>query len=523
MTHPDTEPEEWRTLDPRIMLMDPVRSGGRLLVPLLIAAVGIGRGDQVPGLFFGLLFLGIAALAGVLPWATTRWRIGDGRLAWRRQLVGQRLVTVRLDRVRSVDLQATLFHRVLGLARVDIGTGVDDERITLDSLSVADAQELRTWLLERSRAAVAPPVTPVDDGGQAAAPEPHAEPHAEVLAELDWSWVRFAPFSLGRLAVVAAAVGVLLQLGDDLGADVDRLAQGTYDEVVRLGALLVVALVVVVGTAAWVLLACVGYALQWGGLLVAREGGAVHVRAGLLTTRSTTVEEARVRGVELVEPVLMRLVRGAELNALSTGVGKGGTTKVLPPCPRDVAEQVGGRLLGVTGSADTFRAPLVAHGQAARRRRHVRSLVPAALLAAALVVLEARGLLGWWALPLAVAVLAAGAGLAESAYRHLGHRLTPGHLVVGGGLLSRRRTVLERDGIIGWVLTQTWFQRRADLATLVATTAAGSESLAVVDLPLAAATALAAEATPETVLPFTLGELAPSATRGSVGPAVELG
>ena len=76
------------------------------------------------------------------------------------------------------------------------------------------------------------------------------------------------------------------------------------------------------------------------------DAGAVHVSAGLLTTRSTTVEEARVRGVQVVEPSLMRLVRGAELNALSTGVGKGGTTKVLPPCPREVAEEVAARLLG---------------------------------------------------------------------------------------------------------------------------------------------------------------------------------
>ena len=34
MTASRPEPEEWRPLDPRIMLIDPVRSGGRLLLPL---------------------------------------------------------------------------------------------------------------------------------------------------------------------------------------------------------------------------------------------------------------------------------------------------------------------------------------------------------------------------------------------------------------------------------------------------------------------------------------------------------
>ena len=484
--------EEWRRLDPRIMLLDPVRSGGRLVFPLLIAAVGIGSGEGPSGILVGLLVLVVAAVAGIAPWATTRWRIGDGRLVWRRRFIGQRLVTVSLDRVRSVDLEATLFHRFLGLAKVNIGTGVDDERITLDSLSEADAGELRTWLLQRSRTVQT--VEPTVDGE----PTEPAQP-LEVLAELDWSWVRFAPFSLGRLAVVAAAFGLVLQLGDDVGVDVSRLAQGAYDEVVRVGVLLVVVALVLGGTVGWVLLACVGYALQWGGLLVSREGGAVHVRAGLLTTRSTTVEEARVRGVVLVEPVLMRLVRGAELNALSTGVGEGGTTKVMPPCPREVAERVGDRLLGTDGS---FDGVLLEHGPAARRRRWVRGLGPTLVLAVVLGVLAGLHVAGWWAVLAGVAVVVLGAVLAEASYRHLGHRLTEEHLVVGGGLLNRRRTVLERDGVIGWVLTQTWFQRRVGLATLVAATAAGSESVSVVDVPYAVATALAAEVSPETVLPF---------------------
>jgi putative membrane protein len=420
--------------------------------------------------------------------------VGEGRLTWRRRFIGQRLVTVSLDRVRSVDLQASPFHRALGLAKVAIGTGVDDELITLDSLSQPDAQELRTWLLERSRAAGAAPAYDVEGGSP-----PAPEVPVEVLAELDWSWVRFAPFSLARLAVVAAAVGVVAQLGDDVGVDAGRLAEGAYDEMVRLGVLVVLLVVVIGGTVAWVMLACVGYALQWGGLRVGREGGAVHVSAGLLSTRSTTVEEARIRGAELVEPVLMRLVGGAELNALSSGVGKGGTTKVLPPCPREVAEVVGGRLLGTTGP---FGVALVAHGPAARRRRYVRGLVPAGVLATALVVPAATGGVGWWAIAGAAAVLAAGAGLAEASYRHLGHRLTSDHLVVGGGVLSRRRTVLEREGVIGWVLTQTWFQRRAGLATLVATTAAGAEAVAVVDVEERTALALAAQATPEMIRPF---------------------
>jgi putative membrane protein len=74
--------------------------------------------------------------------------------------------------------------------------------------------------------------------------------------------------------------------------------------------------------------------------------------------------------------------------------------------------------------------------------------------------------------------------------------------VAGAPAVARRRTVLERDGVIGWVVQQTFFQRRRGLATLVATTAAGGERVVVTDVPLPQAVAVAAAVTPEPVAPF---------------------
>jgi putative membrane protein len=95
-----------------------------------------------------------------------------------------------------------------------------------------------------------------------------------------------------------------------------------------------------------------------------------------------------------------------------------------------------------------------------------------------------------------------GAGLAFDRYRRLGHGLTDQHLVVRSGSLRGRRDVVQRTGIIGWNLQQSWFQRRAGLVTLVATTAAGSQAYAAVDVPEHLAIALADEAVPGLVTPF---------------------
>ena len=100
-------------------------------------------------------------------------------------------------------------------------------------------------------------------------------------------------------------------------------------------------------------------------------------------------------------------------------------------------------------------------------------------------------------LPLPVAV-----ALAADRYRRLGHALTEGYLVVRSGSLRGRRDVVQRSGIIGWNIQQSWFQRRAGLVTLVATTAAGQQAYAALDIPEEQAIALADAAVPGLVTPF---------------------
>jgi putative membrane protein len=73
---------------------------------------------------------------------------------------------------------------------------------------------------------------------------------------------------------------------------------------------------------------------------------------------------------------------------------------------------------------------------------------------------------------------------------------------VRSGSLRGRRDVVQRTGIIGWNLQQSWFQRRAGLVTLVATTAAGEQAYAALDVPEHLAVALADEAVPGLVEPF---------------------
>lgn len=493
---------EWQRLDRRTMLVGPLKTLRQILVPALAALIGVGTQQPRWLLLAAPVVLAGAVGIGVLPWVTTRFRIAGDQLVVTRGLLNKTRLTAPLDRIRSVDLEAPLLHRALGIQKVEVGTGVDDTRIELDSLSTAQAEQLRNLLL--TRAAVAP--DPAGDTDEDAGTAP---PGAD-LARFQGSWVRFAPFSLGRLVIALGALGGLSQFVGDVGIDfsVDQ------DDVQRIESALLLVLVVLLvgGLVVWTLLSMAAYAVQWWGLRLFREEGNLRLTRGLFTTASTTIEEARVRGVQLRETALLRAVGGAELHTLVTGLDEG-VYAVLPPCPASETRRVGDDVLG---DPDPLRTPLTQHGSRARRRCHIRGvrlLLPAVVVA----LVPAVFLSVTPVLPALVtlAVLIVGVAIGEAEYRHLGHALTADHLVAGSGVTSRVRTVLERGGVIGWVVSQTWFQRRRGLATLVATTAAGAERITVRDVPLDRAITFADAVVPGMLEPFLVSSPPATAPAGT--------
>jgi putative membrane protein len=87
----------------------------------------------------------------------------------------------------------------------------------------------------------------------------------------------------------------------------------------------------------------------------------------------------------------------------------------------------------------------------------------------------------------------------------LGHTLVDGWFVARSGSLTRKRELLAADAVIGWNLRSSWFQRRAGLVTLIATTAGGNQSVAALDVPAADAVAVADATTPGLVRQFLVG------------------
>ncbi|MDN5895160.1 MAG: PH domain-containing protein, partial [Nocardioides sp.] len=386
----EANPEDWQKLDPKTLLISPIKTLRQIMVPAAAALIGIGTQQPRWLLLATPAIIVVLLVASALPWLTTRYHVLEGQLVVKRGLLNKRRLTAPLDRVRTVDLEATLMHRLLGLQRVQVGTGVDGSRIELDALGSGQAAELRHFLLARSEVAApaAPAVPSTGEAGSVLDDQPLGSAASQVsraheLARLDYGWVRYAPLSLARLAIVAVTIGALSQFADDIPIFNADTGNTILDWITEHSLWLLVPLVLLGFLVAWVIIATLGYVAQWWDMRLVVENENLHLTRGLFTTNSTTMEMARIRGINLNEPILMRWASGADLSVLATGTSDG-TPAVLPPCPVDVAGRVGSEILG---SAEPLAVPLHPHGPAARRRCHVRHQWSTILIALALVPL----------------------------------------------------------------------------------------------------------------------------------------
>ncbi|MGC4936446.1 PH domain-containing protein [Kribbella sp. DT2] len=433
-----------------------------------------------------LLILGGAGLEYVR-WRRTQYRISPTQAELHTGLVFLRRRSLARERIRSVDLTANPLLRVFGLVAVKIGTGESSSESTLSLSPVtrAEGERLRLELLKGEQHAT--------DG---------------TLAVLDPAWIRYAPISFLAPTLGIAAGGALMQLAQwfSLQEELIDWVQDLFQGITLLLVLLVLAaILLVVGV-----IGSLGLFVEmWWNFRLDREPGILRVRRGLLTSRSISIEERRLRGVDVVEPLGARLAGAARVDAIATGLvqqqedEKTDHKTLLPAAPKDLADRIAAAVLR-EDVAPTAAARLTPHPRAALGRR-IRIAVAAALVPVAVLVvlgllftdvlLQLGGLLAVVLLPIAVL-------LARDNYQALGHGITGKYLVTRSGSVRRSTAALQRDGILGWRVRQSIFQRRVGLATYSAITAAGGGAYSARDADADEGLDFAREAVPGLLEPF---------------------
>jgi putative membrane protein len=499
-TGPDDD--GWRRLEIRTILVRPFNEIISF-IPLLIGVIALGQhGGQ--RLWWGIGVIALLLLRGLLHWLTTRYRITDEQVELRHGLIFRQRLATRRSRIRTVEATAKFGHRLFGVTAVRIGTGQHDQKnaktMRLDAVTNAEAERLRKDLLRRT------PST------QQTGDEP--APAAEVIERLDWAWLRYAPLTLSGLFAVLAVAGIVWRSFNELDIDVSRLGllRDGVHWVEKSSIEMVILIIAVVALVIIVFGSMVVYALKFNGYRLTRESDdTLHVRRGLLTTSAVTIEEARLRGVEVSEPMLLRAGKGARCTAVATGLqNKNESHLLMPPGPVAEAHRVAARVLRVDEAATPTRTPLVRHPRTALRRRLLRAVVPPLVLVVALLLAHVWGDWPNWLWEAACALVVLAVPLGVNRYRNLGHALTPTYLVSRMGSFDRRTVVLQRDGIIGWQVRRSFFQRRVGLVTLTATIAAGRGHYHVSDVTESDAVRLAEDAVPGLLAPFLVSDRMPS-------------
>ncbi|MGC5009368.1 PH domain-containing protein [Streptosporangium sp. DT93] len=490
--------DAWERLDARTVAVALSRSAGPS-IPATVAVVTLGPTPRtvVPLAILLLVLAGIAAL-GVLRHATTRYRITEERVEVRSGLVFRRDRSIPRGRVRTVDATAGPAHRLFGVTVVRIGAGEQDADLRLDAVSLARAERLRLML------------------GQA------SEKDADAVTGRP-AWIGYALLSSWTPLIGLAPFGALFRVLEIFGLEPAEV--GFLREAWKVASRL--SWPVVAGTALAVVLA-IGFAgalllhveVWWRFRLTREAGGTYRIRRGLLATRSLSLQDGRVRGVRLAEPLPLRWGGGARLSALVAGVNPDDSEErtsaaLLPPAPRRVALRVAARVLG----APVLTTRLRRHPRAALRLRLSRAVWTVALPAVPLAWLgmwTGRFPDGSWLL--APACLSITLPLAADAYRGLGHAVSGGYLLTRHGAAARRTTALRTDAIIGWTVGTSPAQRRRGLMTLTAATSAGTHR--VKDVGVGQGLALAEEAFPGLLAPFLVPAARPAPAVPIPSPAL---
>ena len=348
MTDPPSTPTALPAHWARLHTLSPLLRSVRAVTAL--AAV-LGSRQLAPGqhqsAWFDLIALGIAALAGVISWLVTRWRIAGTELQIETGFIRRQSLRVPLRRIQAVDVVRPLLARMLGLAEVRVvvaGQGTSHARLA--------------YLTEERAAQVRASLLALAHGLHADTPEPAARP---LLTVAPSRLVIAHLLTPGPLLLVLVTLATILVFVAD-----PTVGAALMGSTVGIGF-------------GFALVTAHRIGAEWG-FTVGEAPDGLRLTGGLLQTRAETIPYGRVQAVRWVEPLLWR-PRGwvrleidvarrrdrdrAENEAAAT------TRALLPVGVRDDAHALLARVLpgaSVDAPADSqvpsrawWRAPLLHH------------------------------------------------------------------------------------------------------------------------------------------------------------------
>ncbi|HRJ26123.1 MAG TPA: PH domain-containing protein [Fimbriimonadaceae bacterium] len=496
-----------RRLHPATFIIEFARAIGRFLwaiIVVFVLSVTDGKGDSSEIFFAAIGILG--GVSALVRYWTTSYAVIKDHLVVKTGVFQKQVRTIPIDKVQDIQMVRNLLHRVLGITdlKIETAAGVGAE-CELSAVSLKEADRLRYEILGshagvRERSSVAGFV------GPGLAPIPVQPEHPQIYH------ARIGDLALlgsteNRLFAFIAWLSGFFALGSqiDIGALLLRIERSfswvpflpTFREA------LIAALVIVAMFLGWIAAIATSIVGYWN-YTVRSSGEQLTRQFGLLTQHENNVPLRRIQAVRLRGTWLSLLIGFCQVQVRTAGSAELTGEHVMFPIvrKREFASIV--RHLFQKVDFDSVRWKPISRRSI--RRGFFLHLWPGLIFGALFSVPLSYQIVPTGSHPLdgltftdwgstfarfALAWLVASVALAYARFRGAGYDQLEDFWICRTGVFTRSQLVVPLAKIQTVRVTQSYFQRRGGLATVVVTTAGSFGSGALWDLPFREALELA--------------------------------
>jgi putative membrane protein len=449
------------SLDPLSVPYRVVQSGLGYVPILIFVAIASGpvAGDLTPLLWLSAIVLGVVGIVG---WQLAYYR----RFAYettpdtfdiRSGVISRRNREIPYRRVQNVDISRNVAQRALGIAQLSIETaGGGESEAVLRYVGYEEAKRLQNELRRRKRREEA-----ADDAEAETREEPERRLY-EITPE-DLAVLAVASFDLRLVSFVSVLLSVvappvLIEILTDLPVN----------------PLLVVAAVIVLVVIGSAILSGANAVINTYGFRLTRAGDELRYERGLLQRYDGSIPLDKVQLLAFRENLLKRVFGYSSLVVETAGYAPGqgggvGSESAVPIASRETTWRIA-REIEPFGEIDVTRPP-----KRARRRYAFRYLIALGVLAGVVYATTlALGMEMYWSAVLLGVPLAPVA--AHYKWKSRGYHVGEGYVATRSGFWNRTTRVVPYYRVQNVIESQTVFQRRWRLATVLVDTA-GSSSL----------------------------------------------
>ncbi|MCA9127037.1 MAG: PH domain-containing protein [Planctomycetales bacterium] len=485
-------------LHPSSVAFEVIAQIRQYVVAVVFGALGVANGSFWGGWMTSTV-IGLTLCVSILRYLTLRYQISDGDLVVTEGLLFRRVRSVPIRRIQNVDLVQTVFHRMVGVAVVNVETASGSKpEATLRVLSMPQIEQLRLAIFTQRNGSQDTTNLQLNHreesggGSQAVCQQMAGDAGAEPRRLL-WA------ISLQQLALAGLASnrGMLL-LGVLLGyvfqnmffarsyrlssiGFMDRWSEslsslGTPVRLVLIGGTLLVVLR---------LLGIVWYVTRFYGYRLTRQGEDLQVQCGLFTKLTASIPRGRLQLVSVQRTLFMRLLGLAAIRIETAGGGGSQGDDAAATVSRRwfvpvITEAEVAGILAELRPDFAWDEEQVAW-QRVSPRTQTRLLRFSAAVAIAAAVL---GLLFWrpWGWLIALPVFAAMALMAWKKAQSRRYARLPFCVVYQSGVFTRRQSFAFYNRIQTVSFRQSPFDRRWKMASLSIDTAAAGPADHVVNV-----------------------------------------